>query len=120
MQTEAKNKTSSKQQGLATIDDLYQAAVQHQTALDTVCRRISCLGRSAASERQGAKLEHHADIHLQKIARIALLMAKKPSTSHADVVKKAKVLWTFIHDEEPESVSEFLLRSLCRDLAESQ
>lgn len=91
----------------------------HDSKLDTLCRRIGCVGPSFDSEQRIKRLEYQVDRELDAIVRVALALSCMPAKDPTHVRMKAHVIWNFIGDEEPESISDILIRSLCRDILDA-
>lgn len=98
------------------IDKLFREFLAHDATLDVLCRRIQCVGSGPEADVRIKQLEDDAGSEIDAIARVALRLSKCPAQDVAHAKIKAEVLWSLIKEEEPESISEVLLHSLCRDL----
>lgn len=102
--------------GVHTFERLFDDFRARDAKLDILCRRIQCVRPVHDAQDRIKRLEDRASREIDLIARIALRLSEMPSKDAKHVKLKAIVLWSLIKDEEPESVSEALLHSLCRDL----
>lgn len=102
-----------------TFEKLFDHFESHDAKLETLCRRIECVRPSIDADDRVARLEREADKELDAIVRVALAMSCLSAKQTAHLRMKAHVLWSLIGDEEPQSIAEVLIRSLCGDLLDT-
>lgn len=103
-------------QGTLSFEREFLDFLAHDAKLDVLCRRMQCIRPGPDADERVKRLEDHADREIEMIAKIALRLSRMPAKDGGHVKIKAHILWSLIKEEEPESISEALLRSLCRDL----